>query len=109
MIECEGFGCYASLPQRVTHLSAGVGFCVAYAPLRSPQLWLVGTDSFLLSSTNPQSLQLPASAGTVKQVACGLAHGIVLATTGEGIVSHLTNCLLSPNLLNCDNIYICIL
>ena len=85
MTESEVFGRYASFPQQLTHLSVGLGFCAAYAALRSPHLWLIGTDSSLLSSTNPQCLQLPSSAGSVKQVACGLAHGIVLSTSGEGI------------------------
>jgi len=59
---------------------------VVYAPFRSPRLWLVGTDSSVLRPTSPQCLQLPPAAGDVRQVASGMAHGVVLTTTGEGMI-----------------------
>ena len=68
-------------PLQLTHLSAGLGFCVVYAPFRSSRLWLVGTDSSVLPTTG---LQLPPAAGDVREVASGMAHGAVLATSGEG-------------------------
>ena len=80
LMQCVCIG----LPLQLTHLSAGLGFCVVYAPFRSPRLWLVGTDSSVLPTTGPQCLQLPPTAGDVREVASGMAHGAVLATSGEG-------------------------
>ena len=78
--------------QKVTRVAHGVGFVVAYAPMRGRELWIASTVQSLSADsgwgTRNKFKRLPLPEGvTVQELSAGREHVFLLTTKGEGAVS----------------------
>ena len=77
--------------QKVTRVAHGVGFVVAYAPMRGKELWIASTVPSLSTDsgwgTRNKFKRLPLPEGIiVQELSAGREHVFVLTTKGEGTV-----------------------